>query len=260
MNARLALPMILAALPLATQPVFAQQDEAVRGCRAHAALSTSAYYDDIFVTVGRVVDRNTRNFALAWEAWVSDEKALTGACESDVRGAVVKFERLGEKTGRKPGQPAIPAAPAGTIGAPGNGGFGAQSEQERMRQQNQQQQSQQQQQQGLGALSAESAIQGAFNGLGMNAKIERARVVLQNGRGTVLLTGGFGGFNRITLAGQVSRQISNREYEITIDAADRARQATGTILVRLNTGLNEVEALVVNGSSNNQPFGGNFNH
>jgi len=240
-----------------TAVAFAQRDEAVRGCRAHAALSTNAYYDDIYVTVGRVVNNRTGNFALTWEAWVSDERALTGACESDIRGTIVRFDRLAEKTGRKPS-----ASAQGGFSATQQGGFGTT------------QRGGVSNQGGFGTTTGgfgttagagganygsatlETSGRGSFNGFGLNMMLDRSRVVMQSGRATVMLTGGR---NRLTLQGAVTRQISDREFEITIDSADRGRNANGTILLRMTPAHNAAEEIIINGTGNGQPMSGNFN-
>jgi hypothetical protein len=199
---------------------FGQRDEAMQGCRAHAALSTSAYFDDIYVVIargGRVNLRSNTNFALTWEAWVSDEKAITGTCESDPRGTIVEFQRLAEKTGRKPG---------GT----GNAGGG-------------------------GTATADNDGTGTFSMFRFNMNVTHAHVVLASGRGTVTLSGNG---SRFTLAGRVSRQISDREFEITVDTTDRGQNANGTILLRMTPGHNEVEELTINGANGRQTFNGSF--
>jgi hypothetical protein len=241
------------ALTLAAGTAFSQQqqDEAIRGCRAFAALSTSAYYDDIFVNLGR--QNRNGNFALTWEAWVGDDRAMTGSCESDPRGTIVRFDRLAEKTGRKPAANAqgaytqgggfnqTAAGNQGGFGQPAQagGGFGGTASATNS-----------------GAATLDNAGRGTFNGLGYNnAQLDHAHLVLQNGRATITLSSGF---SRLTFQGQVTRQISDREFEITIDASDRGR-ATGQILLRMTPAHNEAEELVINGSNGRQNFAGKFN-
>ena len=253
MNCRMALG-IVAVGAMASGAAFAEPREVgTQGCRAFAALSTSAYYDDIFVNIGRQTNRNG-NFGLTWEAWISDVRAITGTCESDARGTIVRFDRLAEKDGRKPslssqggfnqnggfnqtggqtggfGQPAQPGQ---------GGGFGGTASTSNS-----------------GAATLDNAGRGTFNGLGFNnAQLEHAHLVMQNGRAIVTLAAGF---NRITFQGQVTRQLSDREFEITIDNSDRGR-ATGQILLRMSPAHNEAEEITVNGTSGRQQFNGRFN-
>jgi hypothetical protein len=225
---------------------FSQQDVGVQGCRAFAALSTSAYYDNIFVTVGRQTNRNG-NFGLTWEAWVTDVRAVTGSCESDVRGTIIRFDRLAEKDGRKPAQPAQGGFgqtggfnQTGGFGQPvqQGGGFGGTTAQD-----------------SAGAATLDNAGRGTFSGFGFNnAQFDHAHLVMQGGRATVTFALGF---NRITFVGPVARQLSDREFEITIDNSDRGR-ATGQILLRMTPAHNEAEEIVVTGTSGRQSFNGRF--
>jgi hypothetical protein len=252
MNCRTALGILALGLAV-TGSAFAQaQDVGIQGCRAFAALSTSAYYDDIFVNVGRQTNRSG-NFGLNWEAWISDVRAITGTCESDVRGTVIRFDRLAEKDGRKPSLSSQggfnqnggfnqTGGQTGGFGQPvqgQGGGFGGTASASN-----------------AGAATLDNAGRGTFNGLGFNnAQLEHAHLVMQNGRAVITLAAGF---NRITFQGQVTRQLSDREFEITIDNSDRGR-ANGQILLRMTPAHNEAEEIVVNGTSGRQQFSGRFN-
>ena len=162
MNLRLAVNVTgLMAGVLALTPEAKAQDDAERGCRAHAALSTGAVYEDIYVQRGRVINRGSGNFELTWEAWVADDRALTGRCEADVRGAVILFQRVSEHGGRKPNSSSS----------------------------------------GLGSISLETTGNGNFSGLGMNGPIDRAHVLLREGKATVTF---IGGANRINITGNVT--------------------------------------------------------
>jgi len=230
---------------LALSPAaFSQQpqEEGVRGCRAFAVLSTSVYYNDVFVNrAGGQRGGNNRgggNLQMSWEAWVDNNRAITGTCEADPRGTIVRFERLAEKTGAKP-----PSNASGGFDAP-QGGFGRQGGNYRNNGRNQ-----------PGMATLDNNGRGNFSGFGMNTSLDHAHVVLQDGRATATLSGGQ---NRVTLLGQVTRQISDREYEISIDNSDRGN-TTGTMQLRMTPGANEAEEIVVRGGSGRQAFNGRFN-
>jgi len=205
----------------------AQQQDPERGCRAHAALSTGASSENIFVQRtrggGNRGNLNNGNYELTWEAWVADDKALTGRCESDVRGTIVTFQRISVHGGRRPNS---------------NAGFNSSADS-----------------QGLGRLSADSQGHGNLTGLGMDGQVDRATVVLQDGKATTTL---YSGGNRVSIYGSVTAQPQQNEFTVQIESTDRSRNASGTMQIRVNRDANAVNSINLDGRAGRQQFNGTF--
>jgi len=205
-----------------------QQQDPERGCRAHTSLSTGATDENIYIQRTRGNRSANGNFELTWEAWVSDDRALTGRCESDVRGTIVTFQRIGVHPGRRPN--------AGSAQGFGQQPYG--------------------QQQQAGHLSADTQGRGTFTGLGMSGQLNRATLTLEQGRANVTFYDGNG--NRLSVMGAVTAQPRQNEFTVQIDSTDRGRNASGTMDLRVNRDANAIVSINVNGRTGREQFSGTF--
>jgi hypothetical protein len=105
-------------------------------------------------------------------------------------------------------------------------------------------------------VEADTDGTGTFDGGNLNnARIERGYIDTRGDRPTIALRGrNF----RITFYGEVDSTTSKREFTIRITGSDRGN-ARGRAQIRLNTDLNEVEMIKVDGRLNRDEFSGNFN-